>query len=323
MLDYLTFLGGASARLLFLGKLDVVIALTTPPLLALPALIAARARGARMLYWVMDVYPDLAFELGVLRSTSLTGKALQWFSRFVLRGADEVIALGESMARKLRTSGARRVSVVHNWSDGDAIRPCPTEQHRLRKAWGWDGRFVALYSGNMGLAHEFDTILGAAQVLLDDPRIVVAFVGDGPKKRELESAVAQRGLRNVHFRPFVEQDELAWGLTSGDVHLVSLNQRMVGLLVPSKIYGILAAGRPPIYIGPRHGEIYEIIETGKCGVCVSLGDSQGLAREIRAYASDSRRRLDEGRRARELFDRRFTKERSLDALVRLIGVDPN
>jgi glycosyltransferase involved in cell wall biosynthesis len=173
----------------------------------------------------------------------------------------------------------------------------------------------------MGLAHEFDTILDAAQILLDDPRIVIAFVGDGPKKPELESAVAKRGLSNVQFLPFVEQHELAWSLTSGDVHLVTLNQGMVGLLVPSKIYGILAAGRPPIYIGPRDGEIHEIIETGKCGVCVSLGDGQGLAREIRAYASDARRKLDEGRRAREMFDRRFTKERSLNALVRLINAD--
>jgi len=98
---------------------------------------------------------------------------------------------------------------------------------------------------------------------------------------------------------------------------------MVGLLVPSKIYGILAAGRPPIYIGPRDGEIYEIIETGKCGACVSLGDGQGLAREIRAYASESQRRLDEGNRAREIFDRRFTKKLSLDALVSLIGADPS
>jgi glycosyltransferase involved in cell wall biosynthesis len=272
-----------------------------------------------MVYWVMDVYPDLAFELGVLRAASLTGRALRWVSRWILRRADLVIALGRTMAQRLEACGARRVSVVHNWADGEAIRPRAAEDHPMRAAWGWEARFVVMYSGNMGLAHEFETILDAAEILRGDSRFLFAFVGGGARRDEVELAVSQRGLGNVEFRPFVAQDELAWSLSGGDVHLVTLCEKMAGLLVPSKIYGILAAGRPTIYIGPRDGEIPEIVETGKCGVCVGLGDGHALAREIRGYATDPQRRFDEGRRARELFDRRFTKKDSLDALVRVIG----
>jgi glycosyltransferase involved in cell wall biosynthesis len=318
MLDYVTFLCGAGARLLFLPKPDVVISLTTPPLLALPAWLAARVRGARMVYWVMDVYPDLAFELGVLRPTSLTGRALRRISRWILQRADLVIALGRTMAERLAASGAHRISVVHNWADGEAIRPRSASDHPMHATWGWGSRVVVMYSGNMGLAHEFETILDAADILREDPHILFTFVGGGPRKKTVELAVARRRLHNVEFRPFVAQHELAWSLSGGDVHLVTLGQQMAGLLVPSKIYGILAAGRPTIYIGPRDGEIPEIVEAGDCGVCVDLGVGPALAREIREYATDPKRRIDEGRRARELFDRRFTKKHSLDELVRLI-----
>jgi glycosyltransferase involved in cell wall biosynthesis len=321
--DYLSFLVGAAWRLLRQPSPDVVISLSTPPLVAVLGLLLARMRRARSVYWVMDVYPDLAFELGVFSPRSVAGRLFSRISRFALSGSDVVVALGETMAARLLGKGLGQVEVVHNWADGDRIRPRTLEGHPLRREWGWSGRFVVLYSGNMGLAHEFDTVLDAAEILRSDPRILLSFVGGGPRRAEVEQEARRRGLSNVEFRPYVERERLDESLTSGDVHLVTLRERLPGLLVPSKIYGILAAGRPCIYAGPDEGEIADIIAAGRCGTRVALGDADELARAVRRYADEPERVEAEGARARVLFDERFSKERALHAFERLIdpGVD--
>jgi glycosyltransferase involved in cell wall biosynthesis len=326
--DYFTFACGSALTLLFGRRPDVVVSLSTPPLVAVVGLGMARLRGARSVYWVMDVYPELAFRLGVLRPESTAGRAFSRISRTVLAGSDSVVALGETMAGHLRAQGARNVSTIHNWADGVTIRPRPSQGHRLRAAWGWDERVVVLYSGNMGLAHEFDTVLDAAARLRGRQDVHFAFVGGGPQHEKVRREAARRGLTRVEFRPYVSREELGDSLTAGDLHLVTLREKMAGLLVPSKIYGILAAGRPTLYVGPAEGEIADIIRQGRCGSRVAPGDGKALAETIVRYAADEPLREEEGRRARELFDRRFTMARALSAFGRLItggsgeGPDP-
>jgi glycosyltransferase involved in cell wall biosynthesis len=322
--DYLSFLFGAAWRLFRQPRPDVVISLSTPPLVAALGLLLARMRRARSIYWVMDVYPDLAFDLGVLAPRSIAGRLLTRISEFALQRSDDVVALGECMAARLESKGLANVEVVHNWADGERIRPCSLDGHSLRREWGWSGRFVVLYSGNMGLAHEFDTVLDAAEILRSDPRVLLAFVGGGPRRAEVEEEARRRALPNVEFRPYVERERLDESLTAGDVHLVTLREQMPGLLVPSKIYGILAAGRPCLYAGPGEGEIADIIEAGRCGTRVALGNADELARAVQRYADDPDRVEAEGERARRLFDDRFSKERAIVAFQRLIepGVDP-
>ena len=208
--------------------------------------------------------------------------------------------------------------MIHHWADGRAIRPCPEQDNELRAARGWSDRFVILYSGNLGLAHEFDTLLGAAELLRDEPRFLFAFVGAGPRLAEVRQQATRRGLPNVEFHPQVRPGDLGRSLTSGDVHLVTLREGLAGLLVSSKIYGILAAGRPTLYVGPQAGEIPQILREGSCGTCHSVGDSAGLAATIRRYDAEETYRMDQGRRARLLFERRFTKEQGLQAHRRLI-----
>jgi len=318
LIDYLTFLISAGVILGFRSRPDVVVSLSTPPMVAALGLLMARLRRARAVYWVMDVYPDVAFELGALRPRSLAGRLFAALSRSILRRSDLVVALGETMADRLREAGARRISVVHNWADGEAIRPQALERHPLRADWGWSERFVVLYSGNMGLAHEFATVLDAVEQLRDDPRILFAFVGAGPRRDVVEAEVRRRGLDNVEFRPYMPREELGQSLTSGDIHLVTLRSRMPGLLVPSKIYGILAAGRATLYVGPDRGEIADIVREGECGTLVAQDDVPGLVAAVRGYAADAARTAAEGRRARELFDRRFTRDHGLAAFAELV-----
>ena len=315
--DYATFVLGAARRLLFGSRPDVIVALTTPPMIATVAMLVRRLRGSRIAFWSMDVYPELAFELGVLERTSRAGKLLTAVGRRVLHSADVVIALGESMADRLRRLGATRVEVVHNWADESAIVPRPAIDRPARIEWGWHRRLVVLYSGNLGLAHEFDTVLAAAAKLSTAmPNVLFAFVGVGPRLAEVKRAA--HDLSNVEFREYVERSRLGDTLTAADVHLVTLRPNMPGLLVPSKIYGILAAGRPTIYVGPPNGEIADILREGRCGATVSNGDVEGLVATIRDYACDPFRRDVEGKSARAIFEARFTRRKSLDTFRGLL-----
>lgn len=318
LIDYATFFLGSGWRLLFRVRPDVVLSLTTPPMVGALGILASRLGGARSILWVMDVYPDLAFELGVLREGSAAGTLLHGISDRILRGTDRVIALDQAMAERLRARGAHDVTVVDNWADEATIDRKGIEGHPLRRAWGWEGRFVVLYSGNLGLAHEFETVLDAAERLRERSDVLLAFVGGGPRKAEVEAEVARRGLPNVVFRGYVPRDRLGESLTAGDVHLVTLRPRMPGLLVPSKIYGILAAGRPTIYVGPPDGGVATIVETGACGTRVANGDDEALARTVLAYADDEARRETEGRTARKLFEERFARRHGVGAIVGLI-----
>jgi colanic acid biosynthesis glycosyl transferase WcaI len=310
-IDYCAFLSGALVKMLVAKRPDVIISLTTPPMIALAGAFVARLRGAKSIFWCMDVYPDLLFALGVLRRGSVAGRVLARLSSLMLRSHAVVIALGDSMAGRLRAAGARHVEVIHNWSDEDTIVPIPARESRLREEWGWSERFVVLYSGNLGLTHEFDTVLAAADRLRDDPDVLFAFVGAGPRLSYVERRRDELHLTNVEIRRPVSRDLLAQSLAAGDLHLITLSGGIPGLVVPSKIYGILAAGRPTLYVGPADGEIFEIISSGRCGTQVLNGDVDGLVAAIQRYRADPVSRDEEGTRAREVFMSRFTKRRAV------------
>lgn len=314
-LDYVTFVANAFVRLLSGPRPDVVIGLSTPPILGALAVIVARLRGARSVYWAMDVHPDVAFALGMLRPGSVAGRSLSAVSRWTVRSADLVVALGETMAGFLERQGAHRITIVHNWADETAIYPLVVDESAYRAARGWGSRFVVLYSGNMGLAHDFDTVIAAAGRLQARADIVFAFMGGGPRRKEVEHAATMRGLKNVEFHSAVSRTALGDSLAAGDIHLVTLRPGVPGLLVPSKIYGVLAAGRPTLYVGPPIGEVHDIVVSARCGTVVSNGDVEGLASSIAAYVDDLARRAREGLAARSLFERRFTKAKQTRAFL--------
>jgi len=367
--DYLTFFLGATRRLLFGPRPDVVISLTTPPFIALIGTLCARLRGARSIFWSMDVYPDVAYELGTIRKNSLAGHVVGLLSRWTLRLADVVVALGETMGERLSVAGARRVVVIHNWASenisdsgfrildleetGEAeISGSGTRKSTsFREERGWSDAFVVMYSGNVGLAHEFETLLEGAKGISDfgfrvsnlkdseagsepadsqpspllnpkfeirNSKCLFVFIGGGPRFDATRARAARLGLTNVEFHPYVSRDRLGESLAAADLHVVTLRHRMPGLLVPSKIYGILAAGRPTLYVGPREGEVYDILREGKCGSTVDIGDAEGVVAIIKSYTDDPRKGLEEGRRARALFEARFTRERAIRQFSELL-----
>jgi colanic acid biosynthesis glycosyl transferase WcaI len=322
-IDYATFLGGLLAPAVIGPRPDVVVALSTPPLVAAMGLMLKRLRGVKLVYWVMDVYPEVALELGALAPGGPATRALARLARTLLDRSDAIVALDDAMRDRLVAAGAQpgKIAVIDNWVDGDDIVPAPIAANALRSELGLGERFTIAYSGNMGLGHDFDTVLGAMS-LLRDAGVHWLFIGDGPRRRALEKSVGALDVSHsfVGYRP---RTGLPVSLTAAHASLVTLDAGLGGLLAPSKLYGILAAGVPVLYVGPPTGRSVDVIRSDRVGLEVRNGDAAGLASGIRALIGDPIGLGEMGGRARAVFERRFTRARALghhhDLLQRVIA----
>jgi len=314
VLDYVTFYLSAGWLLLRLaGTGDTVVAKTDPPLISVVAAVAARLRGARIVNWMQDVFPEAATALGVKGVGGWVGYLLQRCRDASLKRAVMNVALSEAMAAYLVERGAKRdrVCVIPNWADEEAIIPVPTERNRLRQQWGLAGKFVAGYSGNMGRAHEFETILDAIARLESEANIVFLFIGGGNQRVYLENEAVRRGLSHIQFKPYQPRELLAESLGAADVHLISLRSAAERFVVPSKFYGVAAAGRPVIYIGDRNGEIARTIRSSHCGATVQPQESAELASLLLTLRNDEGLRREWGRNARHMSEEKFSKKKLL------------
>ncbi len=261
---------------------DMVIAKTDPPLISVPAAWVARRRDAKLINWLQDLFPEVARAAGIRGLSGRIYILLKKLRNRSLAGATANVAIGRRMREILLAAGspADRVHIIPNWADGEAIRPIPQAQNTLRDAWGLEGKFVVGYSGNMGRTHEFDTMLDAAERLLDQLDICFLFIGAGAQKGHVEAEVAKRQLSNVVFKPYQPRDQLHLSLSCADAHIAVLRPEFEGLVLPSKIYGILAAGRPLLFIGDPEGDTAtEFVASGAALAC-PIGDASSLAANV-------------------------------------------
>lgn len=320
-LDYLSFYPAAFLAVLkLLRREDLVVAMTDPPLLSIPVSLAAKLRQAVTINWLQDVFPEVASALGWRSLRGPLGILLRWARDWTLRAAYSNVVLGQRMAEvvRLRRIDDRQIEVIPNWADGKAIRPLRPEVNLLRSQWGFGGKFIAGYSGNLGRGHEFETMLGAAELLRNDPRIAFLVIGGGHGYERMRTEVERRGLRNVFFKPYQPREQLALTLTLPDVHLVSLLPRLEGLIVPSKFYGAAAAGRPVAFIGSITGELANEIALSRGGVAIEPKDSAGLATFLVHLRGNPILKDEMGERIRAIFDRRYDKTHALDKWKNLI-----
>ena len=236
--DYLTFYRSVWRAVLAKTQPgDILVAKTDPPLLCIPAMQAAKRRGLRLVNWLQDLYPEVAARLDVpLIKGPLAGGLLR-LRDAALRAAEVNIVVGERMAEIVRARGIapERVQVIPNWCDNEEIRSVLPLDNPLRRSWGLDDRFVVGYSGNLGRGHEFATILGAAERLRNEPRIVFLFIGGGNQLDELARRVHERKLdQQFRFLPYQDRAALSYSLSVPDVHWLSLKPELEGLIVPSK-----------------------------------------------------------------------------------------
>lgn len=308
-LDYLTFYLSAFFWLvLFARRGDVIVTLTDPPLMSVVSGIAARIRRCVHINWLQDLFPEIACHLGAIPPGPWI-KAVTWQRNRALRRASMNVVIGERMASFLEQQGVPRelITVIHNWADSTEISPRSREQNSLRREWELEGKFVVGYSGNLGRAHDFQTFFQAAVALRDDPVVRFLFVGGGYLFDALQAEVQAHALPNVILKPYQPRSSLGECLTLPDIHLITLQPSLEGLIVPSKFYGIAAAGRPTIFVGDQFGEIATILRDFDCGTSVRIGDSQSLARTIKNLELDAERRETWGTNARALLVTRFDR----------------
>lgn len=321
--DYATFYVAAGWTLCRIARAgDVIVAKTDPPLISVVAAIVARWRGARLVNWVQDVFPEVAEALGVRAVAGAQAGLLRWLRDGAFKSAAANVVLGEQMAAVVGRSGAAagRIRVIPNWADMEAIRLVAAADNPLRREWGLEAKFIVCYSGNMGRVHEFDTILGAAQRLASRSEAIgFLFIGGGAQRRMVEDDVRSMGLPNVQFRPYQDRTGLSFSLGVGDVHLVSQRPEVEGYVFPSKLYGILAAGRPVVFIGDPQGEVGLLVAREGIGVAVREGDLAGLADQLVRLGGDTTLREAMGARARALLCKRYDKKIAFKAWLGLLG----
>ncbi len=289
---------------------DLVVVCSDPPLFYPLAIRAARRRGARVIHWSQDVYPDVVERHRPFPGLKALLSPLRAWRNAAVRHADRVVAISAGMAGLMQAAGAR-TEVIPNWARDDRISPREPGCSALRREHFAADDFVVGYSGNLGRVHEFDTLVAAARVLRDDRRIKFLIVGTGPRKPELEAMVAQAGLQNFRFLPLQPEAHLTDTLAAGDVHFVSLRPEFEALVLPSKLYSIAAVGRPVVFCGDVNGETATLVREHRFGDACQAGDGPGLAKTIRALAGNPVRCSELGNNAREMINSHYSRAAAL------------
>ena len=320
-IDYLSFYFTSALMLLKITKKnDVVVAKTDPPLISLVAAVIAKLKRADLVNWIQDLFPEVAAELGVKFVSGVPYKILKKIRNVTLNQATVNIVIGSLMGERLQKEGVpkEKIAIIHNWIDEDTVNPISHDQNTLRKSWGLEDKFVVGYSGNFGRSHDFLTIISAAIALKNNNDIRFLFVGGGAQLMEVKQECLNSGLDNVIFKPYQPRNKLAENLSVPDVHLISLKPELEGLIVPSKFYGILAVGRPVIFLGSNSGELSKIINDQNYGQVVLPGDNDHLISVViqELLKTD---RAERSLRIRKLFNRRFTKTRAINEFVEVFN----
>lgn len=268
-------------------KADLIVAWTDPPIIGLVGLTYRRLGKSRFAMVVQDVFPEVALLMDGFRR-GLTYRTLDFLSKRILRGADRVIAIGETMRQRLidlKGLSPAKVVVIHNWEDTRHRYPTPRENPFALQE-GLSADFVVMHAGNLGLSQELDSIVEAARCLREIPEIRFVFVGDGVRRAELIRRVEELKLANVKFIPHIPKHLLNEPYGAADVFIVSLKRGLAGFIVPSKLYGILAAGRPYVAAVEEECEVTAITRQYGCGLLAEPGNPKDISEKILALYRD-------------------------------------
>ncbi|SDD18852.1 glycosyltransferase family 4 protein [Halanaerobium congolense] len=315
IINYLTFYLLVFFKGLTLKKYDTIIVLSTPPYISLVALALKLFKKSKIIYVVQDLYPEVAIELDIIKSNFLIS-FFKKINKFILKRVDKIVTIGEHMQELLEKSYGKKLieeksKMIYNWADGEKIYPISKDQ-TFRKKWGLEDTFVIMYSGNMGNAHEFDTVLEAAENLKHEDQIKFLFVGEGVKKEYIEEYISENNLDNFVFKPYQDKEDLIYSLNTANLSLTTLNSGFEGLVVPSKVYGIMASGKPIIFISNFNNEISDMIENHQIGYNIKIGNSDKLAAIIKKYKEDRDLLKKHSQNTRKLFEEEFNKEISIE-----------
>jgi colanic acid biosynthesis glycosyl transferase WcaI len=294
--NYLSYLALAVPRSIALNP-DVILAMTDPPVAGLAGAFIARLAGKPFVYNIRDLYPDMAIGGEIVRPSRWVD-GWETMHRWALKQAARVIVLGDDMRERILTKGvaAERVVVVRDGASFHAVAPARNDPVVEEIRCGFP--FVALHAGNLGFYGAWDTLLKSAEILRNENAGLV-FIGDGANRAALAAAAQAQEAANVRFLPFRPFEQIPHVMVAGDVHIVTVKRGLEGIVVPSKLYSILAAGRPVLAVAAPNSDAARIVVESGCGLAADPDDPAAVAAAIRELRRDPARLADMGRRARE------------------------
>ena len=280
-LNYVSYIGSSLLQGLTGSRPDLVLCMTDPPMVGDVGLVVAKRFGVPLLVISEDVFPEIATQLGRLNNRLLVGTLRQMIGLYLKR-ADRVVAIGDTMRRRLEEKGAPadRIRVIPNWVDTDAIAPQPRDNAwaRLNRL---TGRFVIMHSGNIGHAQDLDTLVRATTFLRDLDNLAVVLIGAGARYTDLVHLAERLETDKLRSLPYQAREVLPMSLSSADLHFVGLAAGLAGFVVPSRLYGIMAAGRPVVVAAEGDSETAQVVERIGCGIVIPPSRPELLAEVIR------------------------------------------
>lgn len=323
LVNFLTIslsIGWAAWRRMRRGDLALVV--TSPPTLPFVMLAVARLRGARVVLRLEDVYPDVLVATGALPEDSAVVRAIRTIARIMCSGMERVVVLGRDQAALAANSlgvEPERTVIIPHWGGADDAPPMDRGANPVLTGHGLAGRFIVQYMGNMGRTHGVDTLARAAADLRTREDIHFLLIGWGARKAALERAVAEQGLRNVTLLPPVPRAEVAIHMDAADLTVIAFQPGMAGVSVPSRMYDVMAAGKPILAVADEASELARVVREEGIGWVVPPGDSRALAAAIEhAVAAPRELRQEMGRRARAAVALRYTKAHAVEHYRALI-----
>ncbi len=318
-LNFASFLGSCSFKLLTQPRFDTVVALTSPPLISFLASLFVKIKGGEFYFWVMDLNPDEAIAAGWLKRGSLMARTLDALLRYSLRRAKGIIALDHFMKSRIVAKGIPedRVHVLPPWAQDENIRFDPEGREAFRREHQLADSFVVMYAGNHSPCHPLTTLIEAAKELSDRSEIVFCFVGGGSEQAKVKKFAAQHQLKNIRCLPYQPFDKLAASLSAADLHAVVMGNDFVGIVHPCKLYNILSIGSPFLYLGPKQSHISEIAADSVAGLraySALNGDVAAVVANIELEAQ----RNSKGPRSVPPIAETFSRRALLPRLVKLL-----
>ncbi len=280
-LQYLSFFISSFFAALLLPRRDVVIYMTTPPLLnGVTACMLRLVKHSACIYNIQDMYPAVAVKLDVVKNKPLI-KMCEAVEKVLYRRSDAIVPVGETMAYNIMHKGVdkEKISVIPNWIDPASIRPVRQDNEFLRKH-GLEGKFVVMYSGNMGLSQGLEAVIRCADLTRNREDIVYVMIGGGTNRENLKQLAESLSLNNVIFLPYQPKEKLSESLSAASVHLVPLKRGLSDYCVPSKVFGIMASARPMLAAVDEDSETALMVNKARCGKVVPPEDPYSLATAI-------------------------------------------
>lgn len=315
--NYLTYLSLAVPRALAI-PFDAILAMTDPPIAGIAGAVVSRLSGRPFVYNIRDMYPDMAVGGAIVRAGSLTAR-WEAMHRWALRQAARVVVLGEDMRDRIAAKGVHPERIVISRDGIPILEVLPPRENPVAREIRGNFRLVLVHAGNLGFYGAWQTLVQAVRSL-ESEGVGLVFIGEGAMKPQVEKMAA--GCRAIRFLPFRPANEVPLVLSSGDLHVVTIKRGLEGVVVPSKLYPTLAAGRPVLGIAPDESDVVRIIRRSGCGLVADPDDPNSVVKAVRGVLYDSQQIENMGHRARETafsYDRVKQLKIFMDALEEVLG----